>query len=235
MARRCYWIRLDAGVGRPWQRDGFRHPDLLVYVLTNRGPILAALLTLARHWFASGCPEAVVPKLGSFELWTRIVGGILAAAGIEGFLGNLDELYDQVDEDETAWVTFLTAWFTHYGEGAVTAATVADEVRTEGSPLRAALPDDLAETLALEVKNPKVSFVRRLGKALAKRVDGVFGTLKLHKVGKDGNTNTLRWAVRPAIPSPGFLGFPGLFSADPASGFSETIVPPSLREPGEEG
>jgi hypothetical protein len=29
LARRCYWIRLDAQTARPWQRTGFRHPDLL--------------------------------------------------------------------------------------------------------------------------------------------------------------------------------------------------------------
>ena len=110
LGRRSYRIRLDAGVARPWQRDGFRHPHLLRHVLRHRGELLAAILTAARGWFAAGCPPADVPRLGGFEEWTRTVGGILAFAEVPGFLENLHELYDQVDEDETAWSAFLAAW-----------------------------------------------------------------------------------------------------------------------------
>lgn len=111
MPRRCYWIRLDAEVSRPWEREGFRHRDLKGYVMQHRGEKLAALLTLATGWFAAGkpAPPADTPILGSFEEWSRTIGGILHYAGIEGFLGNLHELYDQTDPSEYQWEAFLRA------------------------------------------------------------------------------------------------------------------------------
>jgi ribosomal protein L34 len=35
---------------------------------------------------------------------------ILASAGIDGFLGNLEEMYDHADEEGNQWETFLAAW-----------------------------------------------------------------------------------------------------------------------------
>ena len=46
MARRLVRIRLDAHVERPWQRAGFRHPDLMTWVRANRARLVAACLTL---------------------------------------------------------------------------------------------------------------------------------------------------------------------------------------------
>ncbi|MBM3500891.1 MAG: hypothetical protein FJX74_19705, partial [Armatimonadetes bacterium] len=77
LPRRCYWIRLDAAVPRPWQREGFRHPDLLRWVLQSRGRLVSALLTLARAWFAAGQPRSDMPQMGSYEEWAGMVGGIL--------------------------------------------------------------------------------------------------------------------------------------------------------------
>src|SRR5262249_46923286 len=111
LGRRCYWIRLDARVARPWARSGFRHPNLKRHVRMHRGVRLGAMLTLARGWFAAGCPApASTPMVGGFEEWTRTLGGILNFLEIPGFLGNLDALYDQVDEDDHAWDAFLASW-----------------------------------------------------------------------------------------------------------------------------
>ena len=62
LGRRCYRIRLDAGVARPWQRNGFKHPHLLRHVLGHRGELLAAILTLAR-----GLVRRRVPVDGSAD------------------------------------------------------------------------------------------------------------------------------------------------------------------------
>ena len=43
MARRLVRIRLDANVERPWQRSGFRHPDLMTWVRANRARLVARL------------------------------------------------------------------------------------------------------------------------------------------------------------------------------------------------
>jgi hypothetical protein len=77
MPRRCYGIRLDAKMARPWQRDGFRHPDLLSWVADHRGELLAALLVMARAWFVGGMPKPEsIPYIGGFSEWVGTIGGV---------------------------------------------------------------------------------------------------------------------------------------------------------------
>lgn len=212
LPRRTFWVRLDPQHARPWKRTGFRHPDLLSFVTQERGGLLAAALTVVRAWFAAGCPTADVPVLGGFKSWARIVGGVLAYAGIKGFLANQDDLFEQLDEETPEWVGFITAWYATFGDRAVTVADLTTEVQCETSPLREALPADLAESL-----DGKGSFSRRLGKALARRADQVFdvpqvGTLRLIRAGSDAQKNAVRWRVVVATSraSDGFPGFAGL-------------------------
>lgn len=108
IARRSYLIRMDARTARPFLRNQFRHPDLLRFALQHRGEILAALLTLARAWFAAGCPKPSIQPLGTYEARSLAVGGILQQAGITGFLGNLDELLGRGDDETQHWGALLT-------------------------------------------------------------------------------------------------------------------------------
>ena len=194
LGRRSYRIRLDAGVARPWQRDGFRHPHLLRHVLGHRGELLAAILTAARGWFAAQCPAATIAKLGGFEEWAQTVGGILTYAGVPDFLANLDELYDQVDEDEVAWEGFLTAWHERFGSEAVRVAEIKDALDDGAGELREALPGDLLEALEAQ----KGSFTQKLGTALAKQAGAVFGDFRLDRAGKFRRAGL--WRVRLVSP-----------------------------------
>jgi len=206
MPRRCYWIRLDAQTAQPWRRQDFRHPGLIGWVSENRGQLLGALLTIARSWWIAGRPAATVTPLGSFEDWTRKVGGVLAHAGITGFLGNLDELYDRVDEEGQQWQRFLTAWHETLGDNELTVKELlkrlenglADPAKDPGgAALVEALPDWLADGLT----DPKRStgFSRKLGKALAKRADMTFDETGLrltnNDAGKGTGKTTLKWRV----------------------------------------
>lgn len=107
LPRRAYWVKLDPRLARPWRRSGFRHPDLPEYVLRHRGDILAAVLTLARAWFAAGRPAPKLQPVGSFENWCRMVGGMLEVAGVEGFLANAEELYESADPELEEWAAFV--------------------------------------------------------------------------------------------------------------------------------
>ena len=51
---RCYWIRLESKTSRPWERSNFSIQELPQHVRENRGEIIAAVLTLARGWWAAG-------------------------------------------------------------------------------------------------------------------------------------------------------------------------------------
>jgi hypothetical protein len=175
IARRCYWIRLDAQTSRPWQRTGFRHPDLLGWVTERRAELVTALLTLSQAWYQAGQPEAVTPTLGGFEAWTRTIGGILAHVGVGGFLANLDELYTQVDEgDSGQWTAFLATWLATYGDRLIAVAELTDGLLMEESALRGVLPDELADALPARDRDTG-RFRRKLGHALHRRVERRFG------------------------------------------------------------
>jgi len=118
MARRIVRIRLDAHVDRPWQRDGFRHPDLMCWVRANRPRLVAACLTLCRAWIAAGRPRGR-RSIGSYEAWSQTLGGILEVAGIEGFLENLDDMMAASDSEGAMWRGFVAAWWDRYGTAEV--------------------------------------------------------------------------------------------------------------------
>ena len=168
LPRRCIWCRMDAQVAQPWLRDiqRFRHPDLRGWVLDYRGPILAAILTVAREWVRAGRPvPAGIPILGGYEDYCRVTNGVLAFMGAKDFMGNLADLYDEADRDTPQWEGFLEAWHDVLGEKGYTSAELIEHMN-DNETLRGALPDVLGylmERKPGEVKNYGV----RLGQKLA--------------------------------------------------------------------
>ena len=118
MARRLVRIRLDAGADQPWRRGAFRHPDLMGWVRANRGRLVAACLTLCRAWIANGRPRGT-RRMGSYEGWAEAMGGVLGVAGIEGFLGNLDEMLAAADGEGAALRAFVGLWWDRRGPAVV--------------------------------------------------------------------------------------------------------------------
>ncbi len=191
IARRSYWIRLDAQLAKPWERDPnqFRHPDLKGWVRENRSAILGALLTVGRNWFVKGQPVPKdTPVMGSFEAWSRTLSGVLHAAGINGFLQNSKALYERSVEDTPMWEAFLEVLHKIFGDKKVTARQIADAVQgTEHKDLREVLPDEfglLDENLS-----------RRLGKAFAKREGVRFGAEGYHLARAGEHAKTSYWAI----------------------------------------
>jgi len=116
IARRAIRIRLTPEDERPWLRRDFRHPELSAWTAKHRGELIYAALTLIQAWVAAGRPEADVTPLGSFENWTRVMGGILQHAGVPGFLGNILEFYELADSESAVWREFLEVWWQRYGD-----------------------------------------------------------------------------------------------------------------------
>lgn len=163
MPRRCYLCRMDARMARPWMRDpkSFKYKNLINWTKENRGQLLAAILTIARAWIVGGktIPKGL-PTVGSFEGWGNTMGGILSYAGFPDFLGNLDFMYSQSDSEIPQWENFLSAWQELLGGGALTTATIIQNIN-EHDVLSGALPDTIN-------RDPK-KVNRSLGTALAKR------------------------------------------------------------------
>jgi hypothetical protein len=189
IARRCYSIRLDAKTARPWKRTGFKHPDLSGWVFENRGEILAALLTLSRAWFAAGKPDFDVPPVGGYDAWAQITGGVLAFAGVSGFLKNLDGLYDTADESSLQWEQFLGALASTFEDEPFTVKEVVEQVHCN-QEFSAALPDDIAF-----VADKEGSFQRRLGKSFSKREGRRYGDMDLHLERAGMESRAVKWCV----------------------------------------
>ncbi len=185
LARRCYRIRLDARQAQPWQRSGFRHPDLPQWVTTHRSNLLHALATIVRSWWNAGHPQAdALAAMGGYTTWVRTIGGILDHAGIHDFLANLADFHAQADQEARAWEAFLGSWADTYGEQPMTAGQLAATMTngsTTGATLREALPDDLSGYV------DSAGFTRRLGHAVRKRVGRHHGDAGLHIVELPGD------------------------------------------------
>ena len=110
----------------------FEEPkDCEGYVRAHRAGLVHACLTLIQNWIARGRPDADVPQLGGFESYARVMSGILAAAGIPGFMSNLKDAQFEISHERDTWTSFLERWWKRYRGDALsvnTISTIDDEV-----------------------------------------------------------------------------------------------------------
>jgi hypothetical protein len=208
--RRCVRIRIDPKQSRPWTRTKFRFSPLLKYVLADRGKIIAALLTMVRAWFVAGqpAPATTIPGLGEFGVWANLVGGILAFAGVNRFLGNVDQLYEQVDTEGPQWTAFLDAW--HAKQSAKswsplprTTAQLVEHLKAD-EDFAALLPGKLAGPTLDEPKHMK-AFAISLGRHLQRRKDTPYGPENIKiQITRDKHTKQNVYSVskEPVAPEP---------------------------------
>lgn len=194
LPRRTFPIRLDARLAKPWERENFKHRDLRAWVLKWRGDLLAAILTITRAWFVAGKPEPQkpVPVMGGFESWAQTIGGILAFAGVEGFLENLSQFHDEADIEGPEWEAFLTAWVEIIGEQGKTCQEVT-AILKDHDEFAEILPENLSDVF----KNPKKSFEKSLGRSLSGKEKRPYGdkSLALQRVGT--HKRAILWKVAP--------------------------------------
>lgn len=199
MPRRSYSIRLDANAERPWERTRFAIKGLPRHIATNRGNLLSAAMTVIRGWYAHGQPKASVPTLGSFEEWAETIGSVLAYAGIEGFLGNLEQTQVVQDEDTQQWTAFFAAWWERFGSRLLTADDICSVVLPRSSdpieyiqePLAKALP----ESLIVHRDRGEGAFKRSLGRHLSRLRGRVFSGRKLNDAGLNKKNHVRLWQL----------------------------------------
>ena len=162
----------------------------------NPGDLLAALLTIIRAWWIAGQPRAEVPAFGSFNNWAQVVGGILAHAGVQGFLTNLESLQNEGDEESQQWEHFLVTLVRVFHGCEFTVADIVDKIVSERGALSIAIPDEVGHPLE-DQSGGLASFQRRLGKALARKCGTRFGEfdLRIERGRPDRHTKVQRWRV----------------------------------------
>lgn len=205
MKRRIVPSRLVPDTEHPEARTGFRHHDLEQWVRTHRGELLAALLTIWRNWIAQGRPEAPA-GMGSFERWSRTVGGALQAAGIDGFRSNTAGWLSDSDDDD-GWRDHLDQLRTRFSDQWFTVAEVADAVEAaylKRPPLK---------------RDPEKTLAQQLGYGYRKIREKWHGDLRLIRSDSlDSSSGGRTWSVRKR----GGSGTPEPSSA--SSGSSESQV-----------
>ena len=162
LSRRVQRIRIVPQCESPEQRTGFKHPNLRTWVAENRGILTWAALVLIRNWVSLGCPDPKVGPLGSYESWTRVIGGILECASVKGFLTNRVEPADVATSEGSAWRDFLNRWWERYESAPVLASELFQIARmVDGFPM------GRKET----EQGQKVAFGIRLAKARDQVID----------------------------------------------------------------
>lgn len=216
LARRSYWIRMDASMARPWLRGDFKHDDLLGWIRANHAGILSDLLTMARAWVVAGRPVASSKAIGGFKEWSDAVGGILEFAGVQGFLANASELYDSMDQDVHQWDEFLEAWAEIHADHSISAGQLRDELVSIDQihrTLQDAMPDDVAEAVG---KDRRRSL--SLGHVLRRHLDQIYPSGRRLCQEKDTHAKTSLWKVcgicgilekNESQSAEGFAGFAG--------------------------
>ncbi|WP_333745914.1 bifunctional DNA primase/polymerase [Streptomyces sp. IBSBF 2950] len=109
LVQRAIWIKLNAKTSRPENRIGFKIKNLDRWTMDNRGPLVAAMLTLVRAWVNAGRER---DELGDvYGYWRGTVRGILKVAGFEGTF-DLDESkgQDVSDESQAAGALIANVW-----------------------------------------------------------------------------------------------------------------------------
>jgi hypothetical protein len=207
LPRRCYWIRLDARTSEPHRRTGFRHPDLRNWLRANREKIIAALLIMSRFWFDQGCPPPRSRQvMGSFEAWTNVIGGILDAAGVTGFLTNSDGKLREGDpeaESAEAWLECLGEIFHEPFKARDVASLLLNAEDTAGARLRDLLPESLGQEVS---SRDCASLSNAVGCWFRARRNRRFGQQNIYidMAGQESRVKVALWAVlRGASPACG--------------------------------
>lgn len=182
MKRRVVPVRLVPDVEHPEDRDDFRHPDLEEWARSHRGELLAALLTIWRNWIARGRPEAPT-GMGSFDRWSRTVGGALQAAGISGFRSNTAGWLSDSDDDD-GWGDHLRQLRSRFGDEWFTVADVVsavDAVYLKRPPVK---------------RDPEKTLAELIGYAYRKNREKWHGDLRLVRSdSRDSASGGRTWSV----------------------------------------
>jgi hypothetical protein len=168
LIRRVYCCRLDARHPRPWMRPpNFKHVPLDVWVLENRGRIIAAIITVIRAWVLAGRPSGPNVHMGGFDEWATAIAGILYSCGVQGFLENLSETYSNSDTDATQWSGFLGQLHERYAEAEFTVADLVQLMKDDQADGKDRLSSVLPDSINRDLK--KIN--RSLGNAISKHAD----------------------------------------------------------------
>lgn len=188
MARRVLRCVINPRMDNPEQRLFDFNP--VTWMKTNRGQYLSALGTIVQAWVASGMPLADATGSDSYAHWQRVVGGVLAHAGIEG---TFDAVADRVQlgASDEEWFVFLSAVRECFGDNLWRMAEVVDAIAADKIDAEL-LPGQLAAKWS-GWATP--GFTKSLGRWAMNREGKYVNSLVMEGAGMDGHRKVRRWRV----------------------------------------
>jgi hypothetical protein len=148
----------------------------------HRSILVSACLSIVHVWLDAGCPEGQT-TLGSYESWSRILGGILGVSGVSGFLGGRERLYSESDRETADWCALCERWWLAHACLPATAKDVFEVAKAHG--------------LLLSVWGGRTDLAaqQRFGHALAAIRDRVFEALRVRSAGRDSRTGNAAYRL----------------------------------------
>jgi hypothetical protein len=199
LARRVVTIRLTAPSENPSGRSGWACAPMTLeeWAHKHHRHLLEACLTLCRNWFAKDKPMGV-KVMGSYENYSKVMGGILAAAGVGGFLGNLGRAVVK-DRDSRRWPLLVAEWHRRFLDAPVGTKELFELIH--GSPIKEADPEtkkektiyvgsheELKAEFADVTGDGKIDSKRgKFAQALIRHVDRVWAGQRIRAAGWDSH------------------------------------------------
>lgn len=168
--RRSIHIRLVSKVENPHliPIDTWKHFPLKDWVSSHRGELIWACLTFVQKWIAEGMVRRRA-SFGDFGDWAGVIGGILDAVYIKGFLDDITDFQLTANEDRESWQTFYADLWHRYGPNPWPGGDVLPLATGAGLEVRGRDHDDQK---------------RELGAMLRSKLEVIHGGLRLQDLGK---------------------------------------------------
>jgi hypothetical protein len=165
LTKRAVLISLDAGTEHPERRQIRREQPLVSWALEHRADLLAAAFRICEAWNEAGRPIRRERRMGGFESWEQVLGGVLQAVGVPDFLGNVDVRDETVDVEEADLRALVLSIVENVGVNTSrTAAELVKDARTwDEDPGRLASKGSVSagKALAKAADKPVAGYVLR--------------------------------------------------------------------------
>ena len=237
-ARRICHIRLESPHERPEERNDFKRPHVVRWVMENRENLLRRALTILRAYHLAGRPGFNLKPWGSYESWSALVRNAIVWCGLPDPGETRDVIQEQADETLRGLRQLIAALDIIDPErNGLTAAEIVGAAYDENSPHSPEVREMLRDAIGSLVVKPEA---RKLGNKLrhhkpARVVDGQYIDL----AGED-TKRVNRWAVfdgnslqtRPQTHAPHTPHTPNSAPASPPSEDVEDVEDVSAPDPG---
>lgn len=193
LKRRIVPITLRTPIEDPSERGGFKHDPLEEWARRRYAELLHACLILCQNWIAEGRPMGR-QVMGSYEEFARVMGGVLDAASVGGFLENRTK-GGVKDRESIRWGALVQVWHASRGSMPTSSSQLHELIFGDPKAVASEGDADLQVAFAEMGEGSPLSQKQKLGNALRKQEGRVWGSHRIVLCDVKGNTGTLLYKL----------------------------------------